>query len=202
MRRTGALLALPALLVCASCGPAREGAHEDAPATVAADAPSITALEVAITDQDGQAATLADLRGRVWVVAMMYSACETVCPRVTEDMKAIERQVSAAGSDESDAVRFALFSLDAEHESPAALREYARDHRLDPARWRLFTADEDGVRDLAAVFGVRYKPDGEGEIAHSAMILVLDRRGAVVHRQVGVDQDATALIAALAEARR
>jgi len=189
-------------LACASCARTQEAAQERAPAASEAAAPSITALEVALTDQDGQAATLADLRGRVWVVAMMYSACETVCPRVTEDMKAIEQQVGQVASGDVDAVRFALFSLDAARESPEALRAYARDHRLDTARWRLFTTDEDGVRDLAAVFGVRYKPEDDGEIAHSAMILVLDRSGAVVHRQVGVDQDATALLAALAAARR
>ena len=53
------------------------------------------------------------------VAAMMYSACTSVCPRVTEDMKVIAAQVSAV---ERPDVRFVLFSLDPDRDTPAALR--------------------------------------------------------------------------------
>ena len=135
----------------------------------------------------------------VLVAAMMYSNCKSVCPRVTEDMKGIQRQLSTL---DSKGVGFVLFSLDPGHETPASLRAYAIEHRLDLTRWRLFAAQEEGVRDLAAVLGVKYKPQGDGQIAHSAMIFVIDRQGVVRHRQVGLSQDPAELIAAVERARR
>jgi protein SCO1/2 len=194
---------LAVLVACASCGggdDARRPAATDEPAPEpAASGPSIYGLDLPLTDQDGHALVLSDLRGRVWVAAMMYGNCKTVCPRVTEDMKAIEGRLAGA---ERDGVGFVLFSLDPGRDTPAALREFARSHGLDAARWRLLAASEEGVRDLAAVLGVKYKAEEGGEIAHSAMIFVIDRDGVVTHRQVGVNQDAGELIDAVSAARR
>ena len=133
----------------------------------------------------------------VMLAAMVYTSCTSVCIMVTEEMKKIEQQLSRTGGD----LRYVLFSLDPGRDSPAAMRQFAADHRLDTSRWRLMATSEDGVRDLAAVLGVKYKQEENGEIAHSAMIFVIDAKGVVRHRQVGVGQDPTALISAVARAR-
>lgn len=156
-------------------------------------------LDLQLTDQDGRTLALADLRGRVLVAAMIYSSCTSVCPRVTQDMKGVEKQLS--GQDRKD-VGFVLFSLDPGRDTPAALRRFAVEHALDPSRWRLFASSEDGVRDLSAVLGMKYKAEDNGEIAHSAMIFVIDREGVVRHRQLGLNPDPHELTAALAQAIR
>ena len=176
----------------------RHAAASDARPPGMHDGASIFDLDLALVDQDGRQLALKDLGGHPMVAAMMYSSCTSVCPRVTEDMKAIAAQVSAG--DRPD-VRFVLFSLDPGRDTPAALRGFAAEHRLDSVRWRLLAASEDGVRDLAAVLGVKYRPDEAGQIAHSAMIFVIDRNGVVRHRQVGLGQDSRELVAALAQTR-
>jgi protein SCO1 len=198
-----AVALLLALFAGASCGRVgdtpRPGATGESATAPGSQGASIYGLDLALVDQDGRAVALSDLRGRVWVAAMMYSSCKSVCPRVTEDMKGIESRL--AGTDR-DRVSFALFSLDSGRDSPDALRAYAREHGLDAARWRLFTASEDGVRDLAAVLGMKYRAEEGGEIAHSAMIFVIDRDGVVTHRQVGIGQEPSNLVAAVAAASR
>jgi protein SCO1/2 len=161
--------------------------------------PSIYSLDLSLTDQNGRTLALADLRGRVLVAAMIYTSCTAVCPRVTEDMKGVEKQLSVR--DRTD-VGFALFSLDPGRDTPAALRRFAAEHGLDLSRWRLFASSEDGVRDLAAVLGVKYKAEDNGEIAHSAIIFIIDREGVVRHRQVGLNPDSHELTTALAQAMR
>lgn len=156
-------------------------------------------LDLQLTDQDGRTLALADLRGRVLVASMIYSSCTSVCPRVTEDMKGVEKQLS--GQDRKD-VGFVLFSLDPGRDTPAALRRFAAERALDPSRWRLFASSEDGVRDLSAVLGMKYKAEDNGEIAHSAMIFVIDREGVVRHRQLGLNPDPHELTSALAQAIR
>lgn len=187
-------VAIPA---CSERTPAVDADSEAAHAT-AGDGDSIYALDLALVDATGRTTHLADLRGQTIVAAMMYTSCTSVCPQITEDMKTIDRQLSERGL---RGVTFALFSLDPGRDTPAALRRFAIQHRLDDARWRLFAESEDGARDLAAVLGVKYKPDQSGDIAHSAMIVVIDRDGVVRHRQLGLVNDQRELITALARLR-
>lgn len=175
----------------------RPSAHDMAAPGELAGGESIFGLDLALVDQDGHTLQLADLRGHMMLAAMVYTSCTSVCIMVTEQMKAIEQQL--AGTD--DDVTYVLFSLDPGRDTPEAMRAFRREHRLDATRWRLMAASEDGVRDLAAVLGVRYRPEEDGEIAHSAMIFVIDEDGVVRHRQVGVGKDSRELVAAVRQAR-
>jgi protein SCO1/2 len=183
-----------------SGAPAADGfvaVHELPPAPSDTVDASIFDLDFDLVDQAGETVKLADLGDRPTVAAMVYTSCDSVCIMVTEQMKAVERQL--AGVDTG--VRYVLFSLDPGRDTPEAMRNFATAHRLDTTRWRLMAAAEDDVRTLAAVLGVRYQPEPGGEIAHSAMVFVIDARGVVRHRQVGVGKDATELVAAVGRAR-
>lgn len=206
MIRRRPLLAVSLAVLAAACGPAAGSRpapvrESSAPSTALGQDPdgaSIYQLDLPLIDDAGRALRLADLRGRTIVAAMMYTTCTSVCPRVTADMQVIERKLSE--HDRRD-VTFALFSLDPGKDTAAQMQRFAREHRLGTPPWRLFAASEDGVRDLAAVFGVKYARQADGEIAHSAMIFVIDRDGAVRHRQVGLGARPEELLEALARAR-
>ncbi|MEO7190741.1 MAG: SCO family protein [Vicinamibacterales bacterium] len=159
---------------------------------------SLFALDLTFTDQDGRRVALRDLGGHVTLAAMMYSSCTSICPRVVEEMKAVERRLPPA---DRSGVHFVLFSIDAAHDTPETLRHFAGEHQLDTARWRLLVASEDGVRDLAAVLGLKYRLEPSGDIAHSAMLFVIDRTGVVRHRIEGTGTDSATVVAALERAR-
>lgn len=191
-----------AALTCVAAAGHRTDPQRDEPATAAESASetagaSIYALDLSLVDDGGRSLRLADLRGQTIVAAMMYTTCTSVCPRVTEDMKVIERRLSAS---DKHGVTFALFSLDPSRDTSEALRRFASEHQLTASQWRLFALSEDGVRDLAAVLGVKYRREDD-EISHSAMIFVIDREGVVRHRQLGLNGDQRALVEALARAR-
>ena len=198
----GVVAALSLAVVACAREPLTKGAADPATLETAeagdpAGGESIFGLDLALVDQDDDHLTLAELQGHVMLAAMVYTNCTSVCIMVTEQMKAIEQQL--AGVD--DNVKYVLFSLDPGRDRPAALRQFAREHHLEAGRWRLLASSEEGVRDLAAVLGVRYQAEQDGEIAHSAMIFVIDARGVVRHRQVGVDKSPVALVAAVKRAR-
>ncbi len=205
MTATSALAIVVALsLPAGACGrddDSRDGQEEErhgvAEPGEMADGESIFGLELDLIDQDGRALKLADLGGDVMLAAMVYTSCTSVCIMVTEQMKAIEQQLA----DVDDDVKYVLFSLDPGRDTPDAMRAFAREHHLDASRWRLMATSEDGVRDLAAVLGVKYQQEENGEFAHSAMIFVIDEDGVVRHRQVGVDKDSRGLVAAVRTAR-
>ena len=186
----------------ANDAPARAAsAGSVAPATSAATtgaSPSLFEMTFELTDQDGRTRHIADFRGKPFVASMIYTNCTSVCPRVTADLQALERALPAG---DRRSVRFVLFSLDPERDTPEALRRFARERGLDPDRWTLLSTDADDMRTLAAVLGVRFRPDEGGEIAHTATIAVVDADGVVRHQQKGLTGDSAPLLAALRAAR-
>ena len=191
------LLMLLAAAGVAGCAGPPAGDPESRTAPPAGDEPSLYDLTLELTDQDGHSRHLSDFRGAPFVASMIYTNCTSVCPRVTADLKGLE---AALPADVRAHTRFVLFSLDPERDSPAALREFAVSRQLDLDRWTLLASTPDDMRTLAAVLGVRFRPEGDGEIAHSAIIAVVDSAGVIRHRQVGIAGDRTALLAAVREA--
>jgi protein SCO1/2 len=202
-RTTRAGLTGTLLLMLAFSGCSRP--HERAPVSgadrteVRAQAPSLFELKFPLTDTDGRTRTLAEFRGTPFVASMVYTNCTSVCPRVTADLKTLEK---ALPPDVREHTRFLLFSLDPGRDTPAALTKFAEQHALDHSRWTLLASSEDDMRTLAAVLGVKFRPDEGGEIAHSAVIVVCNPDGTVRHRQVGLQDRVDDLVAAVEEAGR
>src|SRR5579863_1253306 len=156
---------------------------------------SIYNLTSSWTNQDGKRVTLESLRGEPVVVAMGYTGCKDICPMIVADMVAIEdraKETSLKG------IHFAFFSLDSINDTPERLTAYAHDHGLEPAHWTLFQDDDKAVRELAAVFGVRYRRDASGGFDHSAIITILDADGKIVAQQPDVQANTDEMVRKLA----
>src|SRR5690606_28454446 len=89
-----------------------------------------------------------------------------------------------------------LVSIDPERDTAAMLRNFSQVHRLDD-QWLLLRGAETDVRTLAAVFGIRYKQQQDGQFAHSNLVTLLDANGEVVYRHEGLGAAPTGLIAAI-----
>lgn len=59
--------------------------------------------------------------------------------------------------------------------------------------------NSDSLRMLAAVLGVRYREELNGDFAHSSVITVVDSEGEIRHQQAGVRKDPAEIAAVLAE---
>lgn len=51
------------------------------------------------------------------------------------------------------------------------------------------SGDPDDVQPLSALFGVRYKPMGVADIAHSNMLSILDQQGVMVYQMKGLGEN-------------
>lgn len=199
MSRFSTLLVAALLLAAGACTPAGSATPVATPMTravaVAAagsddDRYSVYDLDAEWRDQQGRARTLASLRGRPQLVAMIYTHCATTCPLTVADMKRIERAAGAAD------VGFLLVSLDPDRDSSARLAAFAREHDLAPARWTLLSGRDDAdVRELAAALGVRYRRLSPDELAHSNTLTLLDASGEVAWQRAGPGDDADVVAA-------
>jgi protein SCO1/2 len=76
-------------------------------------------------------------------------------------------------------------SFDTERDTPAALAQFREQRQLD-AQWTLLHGDNDAVRELAALLGVKFKQEADGMFAHSNLITILNPDGEVAHQRNGL----------------
>jgi protein SCO1/2 len=95
-----------------------------------------------------------------------------------------------------------LVSLDPAHDTPEAMTRVIERRGVDGERWVLARPRAEDVRPVAAMLGISYRPRADGEMDHSSILTLVDVEGRVIARLEGVKQDPSALIQAIARARR
>ena len=146
----------------------------DPNATLPLASDSVYHLGAPFVDQDGATFRLADGLGRPRLVAMFYTSCKFVCPLIIDSAKGVEHALQPA---ERERLGVLLVSLDPARDDVAALRRVFDKRKLDPARWTLARTEEQHVRALAALLGVRYRALADGEFNHTSALVLLDAQG-------------------------
>lgn len=146
---------------------------------------SIYHLDSTWTNRTGEVIKLKKLGGKVQVLAMVYSSCEYVCPRIVADMKKLESKLGGHSSH----INFVLASFDPDRDKPKVLQEYSKKKGISKSNWYFISAPDESVLELAAVLGVKFKKLPDGEFSHSNVISIIDQNGVVKYQQVGLNQD-------------
>jgi protein SCO1/2 len=133
----------------------------------------------AYTDQAGRNFHLADRRGHVQIVSMFYASCTYTCPLMIDSGLGVEHALKPA---QRAALRLLLVTFDPQRDTPAALDALAVKRHLDTSRWTLARADEDSVRKLAAMLGIRYRKLANGDFNHTTGLILLDADGRILAR--------------------
>lgn len=197
-------VALAALALSTGC---EHRAREAAVAPVTAQAPpspglytgeSLDAFDSTFTDQAGHRVTLASYHGQPMVLAMIYTHCTSACPLLLQSLRGIESRLTPK---QRAHTWFVLVSLDPAHDAPDTLAAFARSRGLEASRWRLLTGGREATTELAAILGVKVRDDGNGALAHSSNVYLLDGEGVIRHALVGLGAEPSELVAARAALR-
>lgn len=144
---------------------------------------SLYQVESKWTTDEGKDIKFADLAGKPRVVLMFFSHCTTACPILVYDLRRIESSLSTA---ERSRIGFTLVSFDSEGDTPVVLAQYRKAMNLSD-NWTLLNGKPDDVLELAALLGVQYKQNADGQFAHSNAITLLNGQGEIVFQQNGLD---------------
>lgn len=147
---------------------------------------SVYLLDEEWKTQNNSALRWSSLKGTTRIMAMIFTSCTYACPVIVNDMKKIE---TALSHDDLKKIKFLLVSIDPERDTPEALKEYARAHKLDLNRWQLLTSNESNIAELAAVMGFKYKKEKNGSFSHSNIISVLNKGGEIAYQHFGLNKD-------------
>lgn len=197
MKTSAVLLAL--LLSSVVSARAADCCHPEIPAAAPLPASSLYQLDAGFADDANRAVKLVELRGRPVAITMFFSSCTYACPLIVQDLTRLREKLPA---DIRDRALLVLVSFDTKRDTPEALRAFRDARKLD-AQWVLLGGDDDSVRELAALLGVKFKREADGQFAHSNLVTILSPDGEIVHQRTGlrggIDEAAAALAGAVAK---
>jgi protein SCO1/2 len=144
------------------------------------------APEFALTSQGGAPVTLADFRGKVVAVTFIFTMCTTTCPVLTPMMSFVQDQL---GADFGAKIAFVSITVDPERDTPDVLKEYAQAFGANFAGWSFLTGTPSAIRDVTRRYGVYASKSGNGDVDHTFLTSVVDRRGILRVQYLGVRFD-------------
>jgi protein SCO1 len=163
-----------------ACGPGQAARRPDVLPQIGA-APDFT-----LTTQDGAPLSLGELRGKVVALTFIYTSCTDSCSLLTAYMAGLQRPL---GQDFGSNVYFLSVTVDPERDTPEALRRYAAGFGADPAGWAFLTGTPALVREVAGRYGVFVREVPGGEVQHTFLTSVIDRRGTLRVQYLGARFD-------------
>jgi protein SCO1 len=144
------------------------------------------APEFTLMSQDGAQVALADLRGRVAAVTFIYTLCTNTCPVLTPMMSFVQDQL---GADFGAKIVFASITVDPERDTPKVLKEYAVAFGANLAGWSFLTGPSDVIQDVRRRYGVFALKSANGDVDHTFLTSIIDRRGILRVQYLGARFD-------------
>jgi protein SCO1 len=127
-----------------------------------------------LTDQNGKQFQFSSKRGNLVLATFIFTTCPDVCPLFTAKFAAIQRSL-----DERKFKDYWLLSIttDPEQDSTVVLKDYANRFKADFAHWSFLTGTRAELAKTWKAFGVNVTRTDAGQVFHTALTTLIDRRG-------------------------
>lgn len=134
--------------------------------------------DFSLTNQNGAAISLANLRGRVWIADIIFTRCPGPCLRMTRQMKELQDALP-----KDTQTKLVSLTTDADHDTPDILKIYAEHNGTDTNHWMFLTGTKKEINNLAVdslkLSAVEKKPEErttpEDLWVHSTIFVIVDK---------------------------
>jgi len=148
--------------------------------------PPMHAYDFHLKDADGRVVSLSGFRGKAVALTFLYTHCPDVCPLIADNMRVTSQRLGSL----TGRVAFVAISVDPRGDTPAALREFLRAHRVEG----LLTYLHGSFAELRPVWAHYYVGSDAAEVnpeaarastptpqqvGHTAIVYVIDPKGDV-----------------------
>jgi cytochrome oxidase Cu insertion factor (SCO1/SenC/PrrC family) len=132
-----------------------------------------------LTNQDGQATSLAALTNHVWVADIIFTRCAGPCPRMTGQMRSLQELLPKPSG-----AKLVTLTTDPDYDSPAVLKKYGEHFGADFSRWTFLTGTKAQIAALASdslkLSAVPVKPEDRRNDAdlfiHTTIFVIVDKQ--------------------------
>lgn len=136
-----------------------------------------TISDFSFTDQNGRTVNGTDLEGEVYVANFFFTVCPTICPDMTNTLKAVQ-----SAFEEEDGVVLISHSVDPGRDSVPVLHAYAEEFGIKPDKWHLVTGDKKEIYLMARNDYMLPVMEGDGgpfDFIHSERAVLIDKKGRI-----------------------
>lgn len=146
--------------------------------------PPVPAYDFRLTDQDGRSVSFSSFRGKAVALTFLYTHCPDICPLVADQMRATYQRLGNL----TNRVAFVAVSVDPNGDTPAAIREFQKTHRVEgiltylhgsfaqlrPVWAHYYVGSDASEVNPEAVAASQPTPQ---QIGHTAIVYVIDPKG-------------------------
>jgi cytochrome oxidase Cu insertion factor (SCO1/SenC/PrrC family) len=151
--------------------------------------------EFSLTERNGQALSLQDLRGKVWIADFIFTNCAGTCPIMTTAMTDIQKMALAENLSD---VKLVSITVDPERDSLEVLKRFADGYGAIKDRWYFLTGDGAAIQQLAnkgfLLSAATSGGSAEEPIIHSNRFVLVDRQGRIRGYYDGTDEESVKLL--------
>jgi protein SCO1/2 len=133
--------------------------------------------EFSFTNQDDQPIGLKDLKGKVFVAEYFFTTCQTICPRMNDQMQRIQQ----AFKDETN-FKILSFTVNPEVDTVEQLKRYAQEHQAIAGKWHFLTGEKTKLYEAARKYFFLLKKsevENQGDVGsdfiHTNNFVLIDR---------------------------
>lgn len=138
--------------------------------------------EFTLTNQNGQALSLASLRGQVWVADLIFTRCAGPCVIMSRLMSELQADLPPG-----QPVKLVSLTADPDFDTPQVLKHYGERFKAEPARWQFLTGPRPELYRLATqdlmLVVVENKPEErttpDDLFLHSTRFILVDQKGRI-----------------------
>ena len=132
--------------------------------------------DFSFTERSGQALSMKDLLGRVWIADFIFTSCAGPCPLMSRHMQRLQTDLA-----DLELLRLVSFTVDPDRDTPEVLRAYGERYDADPQRWLFLTGPMDRIYDIA-IKGFKITVEAAREnnqIIHDTRFILVDAAGVI-----------------------
>ncbi|HEU0225994.1 MAG TPA: SCO family protein [Steroidobacteraceae bacterium] len=148
----------------------------------------------ALTAADGSRVALSRFRGKPLVISPIYTSCYHICPTTTSHLARMAGIAASVVGEDAFAVLTVGF--DTANDTPARMREYARERGIDSPQWTFAGGDAAAIAALTSDIGFLHRPTAAG-FDHMIQATIVDPEGRVYRQVYGQEFEAPLLVDAI-----
>ncbi|PWT76690.1 MAG: SCO family protein [Proteobacteria bacterium] len=129
-----------------------------------------------LRDPSGQTVRLSDYRGRVVLLAFVFTTCPGVCPLISQQMAYLQAHLKDEKLFGTKASMVSV-TVDPETDTPEVLANYAKRYDADAAGWRFLRESPEKTKPVLKAYDEWTKLLPKGELDHPARVYLIDQKG-------------------------
>ena len=141
------------------------------------------------TNQDSVSVTDKDFAGKIYVADFFFVTCPTICPIMKKNMLKVYEAFK-----DSDDVRILSHTIDPNHDTPAVLKQYAKDLGVTGPMWQFVTGDREKIYDIGEnhyLVTAGVDSTAPGGYIHSGAFVLIDKEKHIRGQYDGTTDEGT-----------